>query len=142
MIGATDLGARKLIEFVREIYDRTGCGIVMCGTKVLREEMERGRQAMVYDQFRRRGMIDLVLPDAPPKSDITKIAKAFGLGEPDAAAWEIIRDMLATSGIGKYIRYLQCAHGMAVSQNKPLAWDHYIQASEKIAALNTKKRTR
>ena len=30
----TDLAAKEVVEFIREVYDRTGCGLVICGTKV------------------------------------------------------------------------------------------------------------
>jgi DNA transposition AAA+ family ATPase len=135
-IGASDLEARKIVEFVREVYDRTHSGIAICGTKVVQEEFERGRQRMVWDQFRRRGMVELVLPDVAPKSDVLKIAAAFGLDEPDAATMEIIRGMLERSGIGMYFKFLQFAHGMATTQKKPLSWDHFSQAYRNIKALS------
>jgi hypothetical protein len=135
-IGASDLEARKIVEFVREVYDRTHCGIVICGTKVVQEEFERGRQRMVWDQFRRRGMVELVLPDVAPKSDAHKIAAAFGLDEPDSATMEIVRNMLERSGIGMYFKFLQFAHGMATTQKKPLSWDHFQQAHKSIKALS------
>lgn len=136
MIGAGDLLARKIVETIREIYDRTGCGIVMCGTRVLRDELEKGRQALVYEQFRRRGMIELVLPPSPPRSDIVKIAATFGLPEPGDAEMETIAEMLKTSGLGKYIKFLQLAHGLAIGRRQPLAWAHFVQAHRSIAALS------
>lgn len=135
-IGASDLEARKIVEFVREVYDRTHCGIVICGTKVVQEEFERGRQRMVWDQFRRRGMVELVLPDVAPKSDVLKIAAAFGLDEPDASTMDVVRGMLERSGIGMYFKFLQFAHGMAATQKKPLSWDHFQQAHKSIKALS------
>jgi DNA transposition AAA+ family ATPase len=136
LIGTTDLMARKVIEFVREVYDRTGCGIVICGTRVLSDELDHGRQALVWEQFRRRGLIELRLPDAPPRADIVKIAAAFGLPEPDGAVFEAIREMLQASGLGRYIGYLQYAHGLAASQKKPLSWDHFAQAYRSVRALS------
>lgn len=135
-IGANDMSARKVVEFIREVYDRTHCGIVICGTKVVQEEFERGRQRMVWDQFRRRGMVELVLPDVAPKADVLKIASAFGLDEPDTGTMEIIRAMLERSGIGMYFKFLQFAHGMAATQKKPLSWDHFQQAHKSIKALS------
>ena len=135
-IGSSDLNARKTVEFIREVFDRTHCGIVICGTKVVQEEFERGRQRMVWDQFRRRGMIELTLPDVAPKADVLKIAAAFGLGEPDAATMEIVRGMLSTSGIGMYFKFLQLSHGVAVSKKETLAWSHFTQAFRNIKALS------
>lgn len=136
LLNTSELGARKIVEFIREVYDRTGCGVVICGTKILRDELERGRQSLVWEQFRRRGMVELVLPDAPPKSDIVKIASAFGLPEPDAAMQKTIHDMLVSSGIGKYIKYLQYAYGLAKSDGKPLSWEHFNKAYRSVMALS------
>jgi DNA transposition AAA+ family ATPase len=128
--------ARKIVEFIREIYDRTHCGIVICGTKVVRDEFEKGKQAMVWDQFKRRGMVELTLPDTAPKMDVIKIASAFGLPEPDTAMMDIIREMLQQSGIGKYFKFLQLAHRLATEQKVALAWSHFAQAYKNIKALN------
>lgn len=135
-IGCNDMAARKVVEFVREVYDRTHCGIVICGTKVVREEFEKGKQSMVWEQFRRRGMVPLTLPDVPPKADILKISAAFGLPEPDLKTMETIRDMLHQSGLGMYIKFLQLAHGVAVSRKEDLAWSHFVQAHNNMQALS------
>jgi DNA transposition AAA+ family ATPase len=135
-IGASDLTARKVVEFIREIYDRTHCGIVICGTRVIQEEFERGRQKLVWEQFRRRGMVELVLPDLPPKADILKIAAAFGLFDPDATTMETIRDMLMRSGIGMYFKFLQLAHSVAVSKQETLTWAHFMQTFKNMQSLS------
>jgi DNA transposition AAA+ family ATPase len=135
-VSCNDLVARRIVEFIREVYDRTHCGIVICGTKVVRDELEKGRQSMVWDQFRRRGMVELMLPDAPPRSDIVKIAAAFGLPEPDETALTFVREMLQRSGLGMYFRYMQLAHGVAVSRKEALTWAHFIQAYRSVQALS------
>ena len=135
-IGAADPMARKIVEFVRELYDRKHCGIVICGTKVVQDEFERGKQRMVWDQFRRRGMVELTLQDTPPKADVLKIAAAFGLGEPDVTTMDVIRTMLQRSGIGMYFKFLQLSHGVAVSRSEKLTWDHFVQANKNIQALS------
>lgn len=139
IINAGDVCARRIVEFVREVYDRTGCGVVICGTKVLRDELERGRQCMVWDQFRRRGIINLQLPDTPPRADIIKIAAAFGLGEPDPDTLEMIKEMLRASGIGKLFKFLQYAYGLAGTEGKPLEWEHFKTAYRSVAALSVSR---
>lgn len=136
MCTASELNARKVVEFLREIYDRTGCGIVLCGTKVFRDEFERGRQALIFDQFRRRGMLELVLPDSPTKADITKIAGAFELPAPDGETLDLIKSMLQTSGLGKYIKFLQYANGVSVNRKESLTWTHFRDAYAGVRALS------
>jgi DNA transposition AAA+ family ATPase len=128
--------ARKIVEFIREIYDRTNCGIVICGTKVVRDEFEKGKQAKVWDQFRRRGMVELTLPDVAPMADVILIAEAFGLKEPDAATTEVIREMLKQSGLGKYFKFLQLAHKIALKEKATLEWSHFHTAHEAILKLS------
>lgn len=139
LITSSELTARKIVEYLREIYDRTGCGVCICGTKVIQDEFQHGRQKLVFDQFRRRGMLELVLPDTPPKSDIVKIAAAFDLPAPDAGHLDIIRTMLMDSGIGKYFKFLQYAHGLAVGRKEKLAWDHFSAAYDGVKKLSSKE---
>lgn len=139
LITASELTARKIVEYLREIYDRTSCGVVICGTKVIQEEFNKGKQMLVFDQFRKRGMLELVLPDTPPKSDIVKIAKAFDLPSPDDASLDIIKTMLIDSGIGKYFKFLQYAHGIAVSRKEKLNWDHFAKAYDGVKKLSSKE---
>jgi DNA transposition AAA+ family ATPase len=136
LITSSDMIARKIIEFLRELYDRSGCGIVLCGTKVLRDEFERGRQAMIFDQFRRRGMLELNLPDTPPKIDIIKIARTFDLDEPSDRVFDTIKTMLQESGLGKYIKFLQYANGVSVSRKEQLTWDHFLAAYDGVKKLS------
>jgi len=140
MCTASELGSRKVVEFLREVYDRTGCGIVLCGTKVFRDEFERGRQAMIFDQFRRRGMLELTLPDVPSRGDINRIARAFDLAAPDGDTLDLIKGMLQTSGIGKYIKFLQCANGVAVTRKESLTWQHFADTYAGIRALSVQDR--
>ncbi len=139
LITASDLTARKIVEYLREIYDRTGCGVCVCGTKVIQDEFQHGRQKLVFDQFRRRGMLELVLPDAPPKSDIVKIAAAFDLPAPDAGNLDLIKTMLMESGLGKYFKFLQYAHGIATGRKERLTWDHFSAAYDGVKKLSSKE---
>lgn len=134
-VGSSELAQRKIIELIREIYDRTHCGIVICGTKVVQDQFERGPQRMIWDQFRRRGMIELVLPDVAPRSDIVKIAAAFGLEEPDQNTMAVIRAMMERSGTGMYCKFLQFAHRCATEQKQALTWKHFTQAYTSIRAM-------
>jgi hypothetical protein len=84
-------------------------------------------------------MLELVLPDTPPKSDIVKIAAAFDLPAPDAVGLEVIRTMLLESGIGKYFKYLQYAHSIAVGRKEKLTWDHFSSAYEGVQKLSKKE---
>jgi DNA transposition AAA+ family ATPase len=139
LIGCCNSTAVRIIEWLREIYDRTGCGIVFCGTRVFRDEIENGRLALILEQFRRRGIIRLQLPSTPPKADINKIADAFGLPPPEGDAADIITQMLKQSGLGQYVKFLQSASNLAAKQKMEMSWDHFVIAYDVIQKLSNKE---
>jgi DNA transposition AAA+ family ATPase len=128
--------AVKVFELIREIYDRTHCGMVLVGTNVLRDELHTGKLASILEQLRRRGTIKLQLPPHPPKVDLDKIARKFGLPPADGESAEVIKDMIHTSGMGMYIKFLQSANMMASREGKKISWDHFVQANDIIAKLS------
>ena len=126
----------KVYEFLREIYDRTHCGMVLCGTKVLKDELQVGKLSFMLRQMERRGIIQVQLPDIPPKRDLDTIAKAFGLEPSEGESAEVVKDMIHRSGLGKYVKFLQAATRMAKKDNKKVSWDHFIRAHDIIARLS------
>ncbi len=127
----------KVLEVIREIYDRTHCGMVLCGTNVFKREIQEGKIALILDQLRQRGTIKLQLPKHPPKSDVDKIAKHFGLPAPEGAAYDVIKDMLYTSGLGMFIQFLHAGATLASKQDKAMSWEHFIQAHDIINKLSS-----
>ncbi len=135
LIGCSTATAIRIMEFIREIHDRCKCGYVLSGTKVLKDEIEGGRIAGILEQTRRRGIVDLVLPDVPPKADVAKLSAAFGLQPPEGIAAEIVSEILRKSGLGQVIAFLQSAANLAGKQQKPLSWDHFVIAYDVINKL-------
>jgi len=118
----------KTLEFIREIHDRTRCGLVLCGTHVLRREMEEGRLSLIMEQLRRRATLRLELPARPGKTDIAKFAKAFDLPEPGPDELAVIRDMVFSSGLGMFLKFLQAGHRMAHKASEVMTWNHFMNA--------------
>ena len=131
--------AIKVMEVIREIYDRTHCGMVLVGTNVLRDNLHTGRMAAILEQLRRRGTIKVQLPAHPPKVDLDRIAKKFGLAPADGIAAQVVKDMIHTSGLGMYIKFLSSAGMLANREGKKLSWDHFVQAHDIIARLSQKR---
>jgi DNA transposition AAA+ family ATPase len=131
--------AIKVMEVIREIYDRTHCGMVLVGTNVLRDNLQTGRMASILEQLRRRGTIKVQLPNRPPKVDLDRIAKRFGLPPADGIAAEVVKDMIHTSGLGMYIKFLSSAGMLANREGRKLTWDHFVQAHDIIARLSQKR---
>ena len=131
----TDLAAKEVVEFIREVYDRTGCGLVICGTKVAEAGLETGKNRLLFDQLRRRGLVKLVLPDTPKKTDVNRIAKEFALEAPTGETYESIRGILTRFGLGMYVKFLQKSYAYAKSQHRPLSWDVFGEVANGYADL-------
>jgi len=128
--------AVRVMEWFRDLYDKTQCGIVFSGTNIGLEELYNGPSAPVLEQFRRRGIIQLELPPTPPKADVARFAKAFGLPPPEGTAADLITTMLKRSGLKQYVVFLQSASNLTANQKKPISWDHFVAAHDKIQSLN------
>ncbi len=129
----------KVMEFIREIYDRRKCGMVLCGTQVLQEEVQSGKQARMLRQIDRRGIIRVQLPLIPPSADIEKIAAAFGLPPPTGAHAELVKDMIHSSGLGKFIKFLQAGASRAAKEKQKTTWDHVQISHDIIVRLSKPK---
>lgn len=125
--------SREIVEFIREVYDRTHCGLVLSSTKVGIQDLEEGRNALLFDQLRRRGVVKVVLPDVPPLKDINAIAKSFGLDLPKGDVLTKVKQILKTRGLGVFVKYLQKAHSLAGSE--PLTWERFFAVNDGYAAL-------
>ena len=136
LISGTESKQASIMEYLREIYDRCRCGIVLCGTNVFRDELENGRVSRVLEQLKGRGIITLQLPSYPPKSDIITIAKKFGLTPPEGDAQDIIQGMVKKTGLSQYVTFLQQASNLAANQKKTLTWDHFVGAYDIIQSLS------
>jgi DNA transposition AAA+ family ATPase len=121
-----------VLEVIREIHDNSNCGMVLCGTNVAREEIERGQHKLLLEQLRRRGIFRLQLPQVAPWSDRVAIAAAYGLSDPEGAARETVDEIVHASGLRAYVSYLQAATKVASKRKQPLAWRHVQDAYDTV----------
>lgn len=121
----SEASAKAIMEFVREIYDRTGCGLVMSATKVGLEGLESGKNKLLFDQLRRRGVVKVVLPDVPPVRDINTIARSFDLQLPNGDDLRACKNLIATRGLGVFLKYLQKAYAVTKKRKVELTWDAF-----------------
>ena len=135
----TDLAAKEIVEYFRELYDRTGVGLVICGTKVAEEGLEQGKNKLLFDQMRRRGLVKLVLPDAPKKADVNKIAKEFDLDAPSGETYEGIKSILKRYGLGMFVKYLQKTYALAKAEKRAISWEDFAAVCNGYAALSNPK---
>ena len=137
-VTAAERQAQKVLEFLREIHDTAGCGLLLCMTNMGRDFIETSRLAPVFKQLSRRGVVKLQLPDSPPLSDLLQIAASFGLSAPSGDPLETVKHIRVAGGVGVFCRYLQMARRIADNQDVPLAWSHFQSAYDALAALSKK----
>lgn len=127
------------MEVLREIHDRTSCGLVLCGTNILRDEMETGKFRKMLQQIKRRGVIDLQLPSKLPKRDVVKLAAAYGLPAPSGEAEDLVDGIVADHGAGKFTKFMKAARRLAKNKNQKLGWQHFVTAHDILANLSEQK---
>lgn len=146
----TRTGSTNALEFIRDIYDRRGCGVVLVGTKLLTQSLKEDK---VLAQLWRRRSTGLVvrLPDAPPTADLAAFAAAFGLepapdrtiriqytepadgGEPVSRTYSanpalLQSTLVADQGLGSWIKLLEDAQRAAEEDNGRITWGRVIIA--------------
>lgn len=128
-----------IMEYLRFIHDKCKCGMVFSGTLLFKNEMDAGPLAPILDQFRRRGIVHLVLPEVTPTEDVNDIAASYGLPPPstEPSANEIVQRLIKSSGVGQYIIYLKSASNLARNQKKPVSWAFFTAAYDLVQALSS-----
>ena len=117
-------GSIDAIEWVREIQEICGCGIVLCATDGLEALLRSGPYAQWFDQF--VGRIELSLP-IPRKFSRQEVADLLGgyVDDPDPALVTAARLVANQSrrGCRDLFRHLDRAAAVAAECGKPLSAD-------------------
>lgn len=131
-------GAKDIIEFIREIHDRTGCGLVMSFTS----QGIKGFDAdATYEQMKFRGCVRLQLPEVPPVKDINAFARAFDLPVPEGNYLNAIKILIRRNALGVFVKYLQKAHKTAKERKQNLTWDVFAAVNDGYQLLAAPKKS-
>jgi DNA transposition AAA+ family ATPase len=140
----------RTLNFLREIHDRTKCGLVLCGTNVFRDALIHSKEARNLRQLLFRGLAPLQLPSVLPARDLNLFSKAYNLGPaPDEEVTvrlsvfdtegrerkeNITKNPLllqnhiaATEGVGRWKLILQEASDLAREGRRPITWGAVIK---------------
>ena len=138
----TTTGERQsatVLEFIRDIRDRTSCGLVLCATKVGMERFETGANRQTFEQLIGRSIIKAVLPDRPPVRDLNAIARAFGLPLPTGDELRGVKELVGAFGLERLFAYLQKAYALTRTAGEPMTWAAFAKVKNGYLALANMK---
>lgn len=143
------------MEVLREIYDETGCGMVLCGTELLLEKMRGGTHGEM-EQFIRRGVHKVQLPKMPTRADISAILDHHGIAFPtrkDTVALEIdgrdfteqpydlLRQLAVRDGLKAITERLRYANKLALKAGEQPSIQRFCEAHIRIQSNQTANET-
>jgi hypothetical protein len=135
------------LSFVRELWNKSQCGLVLSMTNEGRDEILKGRWAKQLQQIWRRRITPLQLPSIPPARDLDKFAQAYGLDPATAEDFTVKlvgiegkeyrhtdsplrlqNEVVAAEGLGVWISILQDACDIAQEQRRKVTWGAVLKA--------------
>lgn len=135
------------METLREIYDECGNGMVFCATDLLLTRIRDNRAEL--EQFFRRGVHKVVLPDQPQKGDVAAIAETLGLEFPEKGytvkvrvgrsevtdtPYDLLKQIGREEGLKAITERLRYAGRFAKKDGTKLDWTHFVRAHHTIGA--------
>jgi DNA transposition AAA+ family ATPase len=155
-------GITRSLEWLREIHDRRGCGMVLIGTYAFKGALETN--SVLRQLWRRRspGLV-VQLPEVPAPADVVRFAAAFGLppapddtlkvkypgvnletGETEVRTFSanparLQAETLRHQGLGSWIKLLEDSQASAKADGKSITWGRVLatyclaEAMEKFA---------
>jgi DNA transposition AAA+ family ATPase len=120
------------IELLREIWDRTKCGMVLCGTQIAEDNITMGKQRKLLQQLVKRSLVTARLGEHPPMKDLLAIAESLGLEKPEGYILQIIESIRKSRGISEFTSLLQLASVKAYKDQAPISWEHFLAARDAI----------
>lgn len=125
----------RTIEFVRELFDATQCGVVICATNVFRDELSQGRFAGILKQTRRRRLVALQCPDRPTAKDLNIFAEAYKLPPAERDALTLQTNLIRDEGLGYWLTLLRMASRSATRNKTRMSWTAVLKANAGLREL-------
>lgn len=151
LIARKNTGGSAIMNFLRELYNKSACGIVISMTNEGRDELLNGNHKKSYEQIWRRRIAPLQLPNITPADDLALFARAYGLAPATEAKikvtisytdgdgkiqnrqhsespLELQTGVNQIEGLGVWISILQDASDIAREQGRAITWGAVIKA--------------
>ena len=115
------------LEFLREIHDISGCGMVISSTPVWENAEKNPALGGIIRQLTNRHLITAKMPKKPTKANLANFAKAFGLKPATDEAFDLQSHVIETSSLGRWLKILQGASRIAYKAKTETTWDHVLE---------------
>ncbi len=125
----------ETIDFIREIFDETQCGVVICATNVFRDAMDTGALHKILRQIKRRRLCSLQLPNAPTQNDLNAFAAAYGLPPSSGEARALEKRMIEDEALGMWLTLLRMGAKIASTRKEKMSWNQVRLAEEGLQDL-------
>ena len=123
------------LEFLREIHDISGCGLIIATTPVWETGRDNPEISGVIKQLTNRHLITAKLPSKPTKANLNDFAKAFSLKPATTDALDLQTHVIETTSLGRWLKILQGASRIAAKSNETLSWQHVLQCHATLMKL-------
>lgn len=122
----------QVLDMIRAIHDRTGCGIVFSGNELVYTNMTSGDRAAYLDRLSSRvGM--RVLLKRSTQADVRSLAASWGID--DDAVMKVLNDIgTKPGGLRGVTKVLKLAHMFA--NNEPIAARHVRKAFNQLNGVS------
>ncbi len=125
----------QTLEFLREIHDESGCGIVISATPSWDQAKTDDNIRKVLEQLENRHLITSRLPNKPTKSNLNAFAKSYQLQPATEEALDLQSHVIETTSLGRWLKILQGASRIASKADQILTWQHVLQAHSALLKL-------
>lgn len=129
----------RTIEFIREIFDQTACGVVICATNVFRDAMDAGPVEKILRQTKRRRLCALQLPNTPRQIDLNAFAASYGLEPSSGVARTLEKEMVEEEALGMWLTLLRMGAKLAAQRKQKMTWNHVLNAHAGLKKLEGEK---
>ena len=134
---SSKVGLRTL-EFLRELQDRSGCGLVISATEVFERAMnDDPAVSKLLGQLKMRSLIQAKLPDRPTKANLNQFAKHFGLPPAKDEALDLQSEVIKSHSLGRWLAIIEGASRIASKASETLAWPHVLKSHAALIQLET-----
>lgn len=119
---------KKTLDFIKELYNESKCGVVVCAT-------EEFPMDQFLKQIARRRILTLRVSSKPSRTDLDKFAKAVGLPPSSGPARTLEESLITQDGLGMWITLLKMGAKIAAEKDQSTDWSHVLAARNMVEKL-------